>query len=171
MKTKSSSSELLTIIVMGVSGSGKTTIGKALALSLNWEFVEGDDFHPAENVEKMKNNIPLDDNDRWPWLRRLNDTLKQSQSSGNHTVVSCSALKKSYREALVNNLKSVEFVYLCGDRDLLEERMKARNNHFMKADMLKSQLATLEVPENALTVSIELSIGDQVNFIRQHFNL
>ena len=156
---------------MGVSGAGKTTIAKALAMALGWEFVEGDDFHPADNIDKMKKNIALEDADRWPWLSLLNQHILRCQKSKKSIVVSCSALKKSYRQALMKDINSIEFAYLCGDPELIMQRISSRKNHFMKPGLLESQLQTLEVPEDALIVPIDLSIGDQVNFIRQHFNL
>ncbi len=164
-------SAISTIVVMGVSGAGKTTLGKALALSLDWEFLEGDDFHPSANIKKMKNNIALDDDDRWPWLMALNEQIKQNQLSGIFSVVSCSALKKIHREILRKGINNIKFVYLYGEPQLIQQRLNDRKNHFMSADLLDSQLASLEVPENALLVSIDLPVGEQVNAVREHLNI
>ncbi|WP_313531163.1 gluconokinase [Shinella sp.] len=135
------------IVVMGVSGCGKTSVAEGLAATLSAAFIEGDSLHPATNVEKMSKGIPLDDADRWPWLdiigRALSDALAQDKS----IVVSCSALKKSYRDRLRAAAGGkLAFVFLKGSRELLLGRMTARRNHFMPASLLDSQLATLEDP-------------------------
>jgi len=131
------------IIVMGVSGSGKTTIGENLAKELNLSFYDADHFHPTSNIEKMKAGTPLNDADRYPWLKRLSGELEKWQKEGG-AVLACSALKEEYRK-LLSERTHVEWVFLSADFDTIYNRMKNRN-HFMKAEMLKSQFDTLEVP-------------------------
>lgn len=130
------------LVVMGVSGSGKTTVARMLATRLGWTFAEGDDFHPQANVDKMAAGHPLDDADRWPWLARVADWIDDRLADGRSGVVTCSALKRSYRDVL--RRPDVVFVHLDGDRALLAERIKERHGHFMPAALLDSQLATLE---------------------------
>lgn len=145
------------VILIGVSGSGKSTIGKRLSNRLGWEFVEGDDIHPPENVRKMASGIPLNDQDRLPWLRSINALLMEKQAGGESTIVSCSALKRKYRQLLAQGVENLIFVYLEGDYDTIFNRMQSRDPHYMKADMLRSQFEALESPESseALKVSIE----------------
>ena len=135
---------------MGVSGSGKTTVGKLLAASLNWEFRDADDFHPLSNVEKMSRGIALDDADRTPWLRQLQAAIDTWLLENKNVVLACSALKASYREMLCQDNKQIKIVYLKGAFELLAARLKNRQNHYMKADLLSSQLATLEEPQDAI---------------------
>jgi carbohydrate kinase (thermoresistant glucokinase family) len=145
------------IVVMGVSGSGKTTIGALLAGMLHWQFADGDDFHPSENLRKMKSGVPLTDEDRLPWLRAIASWISEMRDSGRHGVIACSALKRSYRALLSGGHDDVRLVYLRGDADLIARRMAARHEHFMPVALLKSQLDALEEPgpeEHALTVSI-----------------
>ena len=144
------------VIVMGVSGCGKTTVGKMLAERLDWDFIESDAFHSAEDVRKMSNGIPLTDDDRWPWLERLNAAIKEQQIEGRSCVVACSALKESYRELLCKGVTSCLYVYLKGDYPLIEKRMRQRA-HFMKAGMLQSQFDALEEPTDAITIDIRRS--------------
>lgn len=141
------------VVVMGVSGSGKTTIGKLLAERLGCEFLDGDDFHPPQNVAKMAAGTPLDDADRTPWLEGLNAKLK----SRKHAVLACSALKQSYREILAKDIPRCTFVFLSGSLELIGARLKERQHRYMPASLLKSQFATLEPPVNALTVDIALA--------------
>ena len=141
---------------MGVSGCGKTTIGQQLAKLFDWAFIEGDNFHPKENIQKMADGIPLTDSDRQPWLETLHNQLITYQKDGRSAILACSALKKKYRQALRGNLKRVNFVYLKGDFDMIQNRMRERA-HFMKADMLKSQFYTLEEPIDAFAVDISES--------------
>lgn len=146
-------------VVMGVSGCGKTTVGLALAEKLGCSFYDGDDFHPPENVAKMASGTPLNDEDRHPWLVRLHELLAGHVSRGETAVLACSALKKKYREILqVNN--ETRFIFLHGSFDLIWERMQARQNHYMKAEMLQSQFDTLEPPgvDEALTIQIGQNI-------------
>jgi gluconokinase len=131
---------------MGVSGSGKSVVGAAFANALGVPFVEGDTYHPAENVERMSKGIPLTDLDREGWLRALAQRLRQSRDESTGLVMSCSALKRSYRDILRAQTPDVQFVFLKGARELLSERLAARRGHFMPASLLDSQLATLEEP-------------------------
>jgi gluconokinase len=140
------------VVVMGVSGSGKTTIGKLLAERLGCEFLDGDDFHPPQNVAKMAAGTPLTDADRWPWLEGLNAKLKERESA----VLACSALKQSYRDVLARNLRHCRFVHLRGGIELIRARLKERHHRYMPASLLESQFATLESPADALTVDIAL---------------
>ncbi|MBN3584164.1 gluconokinase [Algoriphagus aestuarii] len=140
------------IIVTGVSGTGKTTIASGLADHFNLPFFDADHFHQAENIEKMSQGIPLDDLDRMPWLQALADKLIESKQTGG-AVLACSALKESYRKIL-NVSNEVSWIHLKGDREVIWERMLARKNHYMKAGMLDSQIATWEDPDYGLHLSI-----------------
>lgn len=133
-----------TVVVMGVSGSGKTTVAERLAERLHWEFAEGDDFHPRANVEKMAAGHPLDDDDRWPWLRTIGGWVDRREASGRSVVVTCSALKRSYRDLLREGRPSVWFAYVTVDAEVLRARLRERTGHYMPASLLESQLATLE---------------------------
>ncbi|HEY9718944.1 MAG TPA: gluconokinase [Trichormus sp.] len=140
------------VVIMGVSGSGKSTIGTMLAQSLGWDYLEGDSFHSAANVEKMTAGIPLTDEDRAPWLKAIGDAVQALRQDGRCVVLACSALKHSYRELLRIDPDTVAFVYLQADFALLQKRLNDRRGHFMKVDMLASQLETLEPPGDALYV-------------------
>jgi len=144
---------------MGPAGSGKTTVGKLLAAQLSWEFADGDDFHPPANIDKMSRGIPLTDEDRLPWLKSIRDATRRWEAQGKSAVVACSALKHSYRQLLGigPDSKSVKLVYLKGSYDLLLERLQSRQGHYMKEQMLTSQLADLEEPADALTMDIAKS--------------
>jgi gluconokinase len=133
-----------TIVVMGVSGSGKSTIAATLVDRLGWEFAEGDDFHPPENVEKMRAGQPLDDDDRLPWLRSLAAWIGDHERAGRSVVVTCSALKRTYRELLRDGHQSVWFAHVRATPELIRERLEHRTGHYMPASLLDSQLATLE---------------------------
>ena len=137
---------MIIAVVMGVSGSGKTTIGRALARELGADFLEGDEFHPQSNVAKMSRGEPLDDADRWPWLDRLADELARARSEGRSAVLACSALKRSYRDRLRRGAPDLRLVFLTGDKALILERMRTRKQHFMPPALLDSQLAVLEEP-------------------------
>ena len=153
------------ILIMGVSGSGKTTVGKKLAEFLGWEFADADDFHPPKNIEKMKQGIALNDADRFPWLQKIQDEIKRNLQENTNLVLTCSALKASYREMLLVNEESVKLVYLKGSFELIEERLEARENHFMKAGLLESQFETLEEPNDAIIVDISQSVDNIVQEI------
>jgi gluconokinase len=138
------------VVVMGVSGSGKTTIGKLLAQRLGCEFLDGDDFHPPQNVAKMAAGTPLNDEDRWPWLEGLNAKLRARENA----VLACSALKQSYRDVLARDISHCRFVFLNGTLELIRARLKQRQHRYMPASLLESQFATLEPPVDALAVDI-----------------
>jgi gluconokinase len=131
-------------LLMGVSGSGKTTIGAMLAGRLGWTYAEADDFHPPANVEKMRSGHPLDDDDRWPWLRTIAGWIGEREAAGQGAVVTCSALKRAYRELLRDGHPSVHFVHVAVSLPVLRERLGSRQGHYMPASLLDSQLATLE---------------------------
>jgi len=155
-------------IVMGVSGCGKSSICKALAENLGWDFHDADDFHPPANVAKMASGIPLDDSDRAPWLDSLHDLISSSLTQNRPGVLACSALKERYRQQLMKGNDGVQLVYLKGSYDLIWSRMIARKDHWMKPHMLQSQFTTLEEPANALTVDISLSIDEIVQDILEY---
>jgi carbohydrate kinase (thermoresistant glucokinase family) len=133
-------------VVMGVAGSGKSTIGRALADELGADFLEGDKFHPEANIAKMSRGEPLTDADRWPWLDRLADELARARSDGRSAVLASSALKRSYRDRLRRGAPDLRLVYLKADKGVIGERLRARKNHFMPAGLLDSQFAALEEP-------------------------
>ena len=144
-------------VVMGVSGSGKTTIANEIAARLGWGVLEGDKFHPPANIEKMSRGIPLTDEDRWPWLRAIAARIDEWRAAGVSGVVACSALKRAYRKVLIGDRADVRLVYLQGDKTLLAGRAAGRRGHFMPASLLDSQLDTLEEPgpdERPITVHV-----------------
>jgi gluconokinase len=146
------------VIVMGVSGSGKSTVGGLLASRLRWEYEDADWFHPASNVEKMHNGVPLTDEDRWPWLGGVAAWIDKTRRSGHHGVVACSALKRRYRDVLIGDRTDVRLVYLKGDEALIARRIATRHEHFMPRSLLHSQFDALEEPgpdEDPFVVSIE----------------
>ena len=146
------------LVVMGVSGCGKSTIGALLASHLRWEFEDADWFHPASNVDKMHNGIPLTDRDRWPWLDAIAAWIDETRRSGGHGVIACSALKRSYRDVLIGDRADVRLVYLKGNESLIARRLATRHEHFMPPSLLRSQFEALEEPrpdENPVIVSIE----------------
>jgi gluconokinase len=145
-------------IVMGVSGSGKTEVGRSLAQHLGWDFYDADDFHPADNITKMAAGIPLDDSDRAPWLASLHELISTSLKKDQPGVLACSALKERYRQQLLAGNDDVQLVYLKGSYELIWSRMSARKDHYMKPHMLRSQFETLEEPGNALVIDISNSI-------------
>ncbi len=156
------------LIVMGVSGSGKSTVGRALALRLRWDFYEADDFHPPENVAKMAAGIALDDDDRAPWLCSLHDLIASCLARQTPGVLACSALKERYRQALLAGNSETEVVYLRGNYELILPRMAARTGHYMRAELLKSQFEDLEEPAEALTIDAALPVDRIVeDIIRQ----
>lgn len=145
------------VVIMGVSGSGKSTIGSLLAGQLSWRFEDGDWFHPAANVEKMHRGIPLTDDDRWPWLGAMAEWIDETRRRGGHAVLACSALKRRYRDILVGDRRDVRLVYMEGKETLIARRIATRHEHFMPQSLLHSQFEALEEPgpdENPVTVSI-----------------
>jgi gluconokinase len=145
------------VIVMGVSGSGKSTIGTLLAGRLQWEFEDGDWFHPPANVDKMHKGIPLTDEDRWPWLDAIAGWIDATRDAGSHGVIACSALKRRYRKVLIGGRPDVRLVYLQGDEELIARRLATRHEHFMPPSLLHSQFVALEEPaedENPITITI-----------------
>jgi len=156
------------IVVMGVSGSGKSTIAPLLADRLHWICQDGDWLHPQSNVEKMHHGEPLTDEDRWPWLRAIAAWIDQTRQAGNHGVVACSALKRVYRDILVGERRDVRIVFFKGDRELIARRIAARDDHFMPSALLASQFAALEEPtadERPIVVSIAPHPRDIVDAI------
>lgn len=156
------------LIVMGVSGSGKSTIAAQLAERLRWTFEDGDRFHPASNVAKMKAGHPLTDQDRWPWLQAIADEIDRVCAAGDDVVIACSALKRSYRDVLVHKRNDVRIVFLDGSQALIAERLARRKGHFMPPGLLDSQFKTLEPPqadEHPLNVSIDAPVETIVNDI------
>ncbi len=159
------------IILMGVSGSGKTTLGRLLAQNLGWPFYDGDDFHPQANIDKMRQGIPLTDDDRDAWLtalRCLIDTLIRDRQSA---ILTCSALKQTYRDRLSAGQPEARFVYLKGNYNLVCQRLLARQGHFMPAELLKSQFGTLEEPDNVPTIDIAQTPGTMVTQIKRALGL
>jgi carbohydrate kinase (thermoresistant glucokinase family) len=156
------------IVVMGVSGCGKTTIGEALARRLGWRYVEGDKLHPPGNVEKMRSGVPLTDEDRRPWLAAIASHIQQLRAEGHGVVVACSALRQAYREQLRGGRSDVRLVYLKGDRDTIAGRLARRSHAYMPASLLASQFAALEEPgpdENPVILPIERSPEEIVEAI------
>jgi gluconokinase len=141
------------LILMGVVGAGKTTVGSLLAQKLGWQFADADDFHPAPNVEKIRRGMPLDDSDRAPWLAALHDAILHWNLEGRNAVLACSALKRKYRDIL--RVDGVRFVYLKGDYELIEQRLRTRRGHFASDSILKSQFEDLEKPDDAITIEID----------------
>jgi len=153
------------LVVMGVSGSGKTTVGAMLAGRLGWEFVDGDDFHPAANVAKMHAGHPLTDEDRWPWLDGIARWIDAVRETGGHGIVACSALRRAYRDRLVDGRGDVALVFLEGGERLIAARQGMRHGHYMPASLVTSQFATLEPPgvdERMIEVSVEPAAAEIV---------
>ena len=154
------------LVIMGVSGSGKTTIGQLLSAELICSFIDGDDFHPSVNIKKMSSGEALTDEDRWPWLEILADKIQEYIQQEQSMVLACSALKKSYREILCVERELVQFIYLKGNYATIVRRMQSRENHFMTKSLLQSQFATLEEPEDAIVVDISPSPSEILKSIR-----
>jgi gluconokinase len=159
----------MVVVLMGVAGSGKTTVGRLLARELGWPFYDADDFHPAENLEKMRSGVPLSDEDRAPWLLALRALLAE-EARGRHAVLACSALKRSFREALSEG-NDVRFVYLKGSPELIARRLAQRQGHFFRPELLASQLGALETPRDVLEADITLPPEAVARFIREALGL
>ncbi|AYO16038.1 gluconokinase [Vibrio owensii] len=154
------------VVVMGVCASGKTTIGEHLAKKLGRKFIDGDDLHPRANIQKMASGQPLNDDDRKPWLERIRDAAYSLESKNEHGIIVCSALKKIYRDQIREGNENVTFLFLDGSKELILERMRARQGHFMKENMVNSQFEALERPEDeprTIFVSIDATIEDVVS--------
>lgn len=159
------------LILMGVAGAGKTTIGQLLAQELHWPFYDGDDFHPLVNVDKMSRGVALTDEDRATWLASLRRLIEQLLNERQSAILACSALKQSYRQALKRQDVDVHFIYLKGDHALMQQRLAHRSGHFMKANLLTSQFETLEEPAGVLTVDVAQSPAALVACIKAAFGL
>ena len=160
-------------IIFGVSGAGKTTIGKRLAQELGWHFYEADDFHPQPNIDKMRNGVPLTDDDRWPWLESLREAVKRSLAAGEHAVLACSALKEDYRRCLRVNDK-VELVFLRGDYEVVADQLRKRRRHFMNPALLQTQFADLEEPqpvEAAVVIELGRSPRELIQDIKRKLRI
>jgi gluconokinase len=169
--SKQSSMQPNGFLVMGVSGSGKTTVGKALAAKLGWDFFDADNFHSVENISKMAVGIPLSDSDRAPWLAALHDQLLSTLQAQRHPVLACSALKEKYRAQLLDGLDAIAILYLKGSYDLIWSRMSAREGHYMQPAMLQSQFETLEEPRNALVLDIAMPLDEMLDTILRQYSL
>jgi len=156
----------MVIVLMGVTGSGKTTVGFALAESLHWQFVDADDFHSPANVAKMQAGIPLDDSDRVPWLASLHNAVESWLQKNSNVVLACSALKQAYRGQLLVS-PEVRLVYLRGDSGLISRRLSERQGHYMDPALLPSQFAALEEPQDALVVDVHAAVPEIVAYIRK----
>jgi len=156
------------ILITGIAGVGKTTVGRLLAAELGWPYFEADDFHPAANIAKMARGQPLDDADRAPWLAAIRAAMEESRAAGRSAVFTCAAQKEQYRRILLDGLPGVLLVHLSGQREVLLERLQQRTGHFMKAGMLDSQLAILEPPAGALTLDASRPPAELVAAIRRH---
>ena len=151
----------MTVIIMGVCGCGKTTVGRALAGELGWAFLDADEYHPESNVAKMAAGVALTDADRWPWLDRLSGELRTMREQGQHAILACSALRQVYRDRL-EAAGDLKWVFLKGDVATIEPRLASRRGHYMPPSLLASQFAALEEPGTAIVVDIRQSIADQV---------
>ena len=161
------------VIVFGVSGAGKTTIGKLLAQEVGWRFYEADDFHSQANIDKLRRGIPLTDEDRWPWLENLRQLIERSLEAGENAVLACSALKRAYREPLRVS-DEVKFVFLHGDYALIEKQLRSRRGHFMNPELLRSQFADLEEPkpdEDVVTIELGRTPQQLVDEIKAKLHL
>ncbi|MEJ1972723.1 MAG: gluconokinase [Lacunisphaera sp.] len=159
------------VLLMGVAGSGKTTIGRRLAAELGWPYHEADDFHSAANKAKMARGQPLDDADRAPWLAAIRAAIDECTAAGRSAVFSCSALKETYRRVLTAGVPGIRLVFLSGDRTLLQQRLEGRAGHYMKAGMLDSQFTILEPPTDALTFDVRQSPEEILAEIRRTLGL
>jgi gluconokinase len=158
------------IIIMGVSGSGKSTVGTELASRIHAQFYDADDYHPPANIDKMSRGIPLQDDDRWLWLETLSDLLRKSLQQNKSVVMACSALKQSYRDKLNQSGAKPVWIYLRGTSEMILGRLQNRSGHFMKPEMLKSQFEALEEPVDAMVIDAGLDLEAQLNQIDQRLN-
>lgn len=156
---------------MGVSGAGKTAVGESLAERLGWPFVDGDDLHPASNIRKMTAGVPLTDEDRFPWLQKIRDAIVEHVGSGRSAIVACSALKRSYRELLLQGQPDTRLVYLRGTPDVLERRLSERRDHFFDPNLLVSQLETMEEPNDAVVVDVDAELEAVVEAVATALDL
>ncbi|MBD1935266.1 MULTISPECIES: gluconokinase [Cyanophyceae] len=159
------------IIVMGVSGSGKSTVAELLAKELNWDFSDADSFHSPTNIEKMSQGVPLTDADRMPWLQAMQQAIDQWLQKDKNVVLACSALKESYRQALWRDPEQMELVYLKGSFEAIAQRLGLRQNHFMTKKLLQSQFDTLEEPQKGITVDVSGSPDAIVQQIQRHLGV
>jgi gluconokinase len=159
------------VVLMGVTGSGKTTVGKVLATELGWRFYDADDYHPPKNIEKMRRGIPLTDEDRKPWLQTLAGPIDSARDRGENVVLSCSALKHAYQEYLRHHLDVVHYVCLCASEELIQKRLAARKGHFMNPGLLDSQFEILEPPEDAIRVDVNGTPEEIASEIRRRLGL
>jgi gluconokinase len=155
------------VILMGVAGSGKTAVGKGIAARLNWLFLDADDFHPAANIEKMKHGIPLNDQDRIPWLRALRNELRRLLAEGRSVILACSALKESYRKLLSDDVAPMSFVLLDVDQETIRERLQHRSAHFFPKELMNSQFAALEKPKDAIIIDARKSLDEVIDRVVQ----
>jgi carbohydrate kinase (thermoresistant glucokinase family) len=153
------------VVVMGVTGCGKSTVGEALAGSLGWKFIDADDFHPPANVAKMAAGTPLTDADRWPWLDRLAAEMRAINAAGGHAVLACSALRQAYRDRLAG-AGDVRFAHLSGDMSTIAGRIASRQHRYMPPSLLESQFAALEPPHDAIVVDVRDPVARQIETIR-----
>ena len=159
------------VVLMGVTGSGKTTVGKVLAKQLGWKFHDADDYHPPANIEKMCRGVPLTDEDRKPWLQTLASLIHDARDRGENIVLGCSALKHVYQEYLRHDLDVVHYVCLCGPEEVIQKRLAARKGHFMNPGLLDSQFETLEPPEDAIRVDVSGTPEEIADEIRRRLGL
>jgi gluconokinase len=159
------------VLIMGVAGVGKTSVGGSLAARLGWEFHDADDYHSPANVEKMRHGIALDDRDRERWLQTLRQVLDRSRAGGRSTVIACSALKKRYRQVVLGGHRRAHVVHLTAPPDVIRERLERRSGHFMPASLLDSQLRDLDAPDDALVLDARMPVPQQVQHIVDAFGL
>ncbi len=159
------------VVVMGVAGAGKTTVGRLLAERIGAVFVDADNLHPAANIEKMRNRVALSDADRWPWLSTVVDIVKEKRRHGVPVVIACSALKRRYRAFIIRGLGPLRLVLLRGDEHLIATRLRKRRDHFFDASLLGTQVAALEEPSNCIAADIRLPPGRIAGMVAQRLEL